>query len=214
MSIVLTFSIVIILYLCFLYLYFSERNTQRGTTAPRGWENDQALMTRGRMKGGNKSDDDGEYPDMEGWEEADDEDDDISSADSEDENENENGRENGREDAQRRGKKFAHRSSNQNDIAFEKTLEEYGEEELGYLSEVGSLIEMLWHILIWLFVLFKIDYHGKIICGKIHSFLFLFYSFCFIPLYFILYYIILFAYALFYFHLTNRCFFSFIYNPG
>ena len=122
------------MFLHFGYLYFSERNTQRGTTAPRGWENDQALMTRGRMKGGNKSDDDGEYPDMEGWEEADDEDDDISEADSENEDEN------GRENDQRRGKKFAHRSSNQNDIAFEKTLEEYGEEELGYLSEVGTVV--------------------------------------------------------------------------
>lgn len=84
-------------------------------------------MSRGRMKGRNDSDDE-EYPDMEGWEEADDEDEE---SDSDDDDEG--------DVPQRRGKKIAHRSSNQNDIAFEKTLEEYDETDLGYLSEVSFM---------------------------------------------------------------------------
>jgi hypothetical protein len=103
----------------------SERNTQRNSVAPRGWENDQALMGKGRMKRDNDEDDsDGEYPDMEGWEEADDDDEDLSDDDNSDYASN------------RRGKKSAHRSSNLNDLNFEKTLEEYDEKEIGYLSEV------------------------------------------------------------------------------
>lgn len=92
---------------------------------PRGWENDQALMGKGRMKRDNEEDDDdsdGEYPDMDGWEEADDED--LSDDDTSDNASN------------RRGKKCAHRSSNLNDLNFEKTLEGYDEKEIGYLSEV------------------------------------------------------------------------------
>lgn len=67
-------------------------------------------------------DSDGEYPDMEGWEEADDED--------EEDSDSECG------ETELRGKKTAHRSSNLNDVNFEKTLEEYDEIEIGYLSEV------------------------------------------------------------------------------
>jgi hypothetical protein len=88
---------------------------------PRGWENDKELMSRGKMK--NADDSDGEYPDMHGWEEADDED------ESTDEEE---------EEGHRRGKSTALRSSNLNDINFEKTMAEYDEKEIGYLSEVRA----------------------------------------------------------------------------
>lgn len=104
----------------------SERSTQRGGAAPRGWENDQAMMSRGTRKGA-RNDSEAEYPDMEGWEEADDEDDEDFSEDSD-----------GDEDysVKKGGKKNALRSSNQNDMNFEKTLEEYEEKEFGYLSDV------------------------------------------------------------------------------
>ena len=110
---------------------YSERNTQRGGTAPRGWENDQAMMSRGKRKGA-RNDSDGEYPDMEGWEEADDEDDEESTY----------GDNDGDEEFVKGGggKKIALRSSNQNDMNFEKTLEEYDEKELGYLSDVRRCI--------------------------------------------------------------------------
>lgn len=69
-------------------------------------------------------DSDGEYPDMEGWEEADDEDEE--SSDEEFENSNQ------------RGKRQAKKSSNQNDLNFEKTFEEYDESAIGYLSDADE----------------------------------------------------------------------------
>ena len=110
-----------------LKLMDSERSTHKNATGPRGWENDQALMSRGKMK--NSKYDDGDYHDLDAWEESDeetDDDDDDADKDSGDE--------------QRRGKKSAQRSSNLNDINFEKTLEEYDEKEIGYLSEVRSFL--------------------------------------------------------------------------
>lgn len=72
----------------------------------------------------NKNEDD--YPDMDGWEEADDE-------ESDDEDED-------------RGK-TAYRSSTQNDINFEKTLEQYDENDFGYLDEVNCYVILFWHFL-------------------------------------------------------------------
>ena len=105
----------------------SERNTHKNATGPRGWENDQALMSRGKMKDARY--DDGEYHDLDAWEEADEETDDDDD-DVDDENDD--------TEERQRGKKFAQRSSNLNDINFEKTLEEYDEKEIGYLSEVRN----------------------------------------------------------------------------
>jgi hypothetical protein len=105
----------------FLY-YFSEKATQRGNQAPRGWENDKELRSKAYMK--KELDSDGEYPDMEGWEEADDEDEE--SSDEEFENSNQ------------RGKRQAKKSSNQNDLNFEKTFEEYDESAIGYLSDADE----------------------------------------------------------------------------
>ena len=102
----------------------SERNTHKNATGPRGWENDQALMSRGKRK--DDQYDDEEYHDLDTWEEADVE----SEGDDDDENDG--------SDEQRRGRKSGLRSSNQNDINFEKTLEEYDEKEIGYLSEVSN----------------------------------------------------------------------------
>ena len=85
-------------------------------------------MSRGTRKGA-RNDSEAEYPDMEGWEEADDEDDEDSEESDYDEDFSINGG----------GKKNALRSSNQNDMNFEKTLEEYEEKEFGYLSEVRDM---------------------------------------------------------------------------
>ena len=86
-------------------------------------------MSRGKRK--DDKYDDEEYHDLDPWEEADEETD-------EDEDEDDDDDENDGSDEQRRGKKSAVRSSNQNDINFEKTLEEYDEKEIGYLSEVSN----------------------------------------------------------------------------
>jgi PDZ domain-containing secreted protein len=69
-------------------------------------------------------DSDGEYPDMEGWEEADDEDEESSDEEFEKSNQ--------------RGKRQAKKSSNQNDLNFEKTFEEYDESAIGYLSDADE----------------------------------------------------------------------------
>ena len=91
----------------------------------------------------NADDSDGEYPDMHGWEEADDEDE-----SSEDEDQEEQGN-------HRRGKSTALRSSNLNDVNFEKTMAEYDEKEIGYLSEVSVLtIRCVLHSLPLICVLF------------------------------------------------------------